>query len=96
MSLTSWIAKLGVNPTFIAQNAHCWFAYSVLITAHLLFPDLAFAWLALPALALAAIKEFWFDASNEVPKQTFADNATDFSGYVLGVVLSAVVGRWLA
>ena len=96
MSLASWIAKLGMNPTFIAQNAHCWFAYSVLMTAHLLFPTLAFAWLALPALILAAIKEFWFDATNEVPKQDFSDNATDFSGYALGVVLSAVAGRWLA
>jgi hypothetical protein len=88
VSLASWVAKIGVNPTFIAANAHCWFAFAVIVTAHRPV-------LALPALAAAAVKEFYFDAHYEVPKQTFTDNATDFAGYALGIALAVFKLRFL-
>jgi len=61
----------------------------------LIFPETASLAVVLPALALAAIKEFWFDATYETPKQTFANNATDFGGYSLGIGLASWVWRWL-
>lgn len=82
MSVASFIAKTGTNPAFVALNAHCWFAFAVVRTLG--------AWALVPVLLLAAIKEFWFDATYEVPKQTFWDNATDFGGYALGAVLAVL------
>jgi hypothetical protein len=96
MSIAAWIAKLGVNPTFIAQNAHCWFAFSLMTVLHLAFraaPVMAFAVLA---LMLAAAKEFWFDAAYEVPKQTVEDGVVDFLGYGLGLTLGTLAMQWLA
>jgi len=96
MSLTSAIAKIGTNPTFIAQNAHCWFAFSVLVTLHLGFIDSSIWLFIAPLLGFAALKEFWFDATYEMPKQTFEDNMLDFGGYALGLSLGEWVCRWLA
>ena len=81
MSLSSFIAKTGTNPDFIAFNAHMWFAYAVVFTAHVPFA-------AAVMLAGAAVKEFWFDATYESPKQTFKDNALDFLGYATGAGLA--------
>jgi 1,4-dihydroxy-2-naphthoate octaprenyltransferase len=82
VSLSSFIARLGVNPIWIAANAHVWFAAFAVTIGLRHVPW----WLLVPvALALAALKEFVFDAQREVPKQTFKDNLTDFAGYVLGV-----------
>jgi hypothetical protein len=83
MSIQSYIAKIGVNPQFIAFNAHAWFAYSVVKT----FP---FAGVAAAAAVLAALKEFWFDAKYEVPAQTFTDNLEDFAGYCAGILLASL------
>jgi hypothetical protein len=83
MSLSSFIAKTGINPTFIAFNAHCWFAYAVTFTARA-------HWVALAVVIAAAVKEFSFDARFEVPKQTTADNVEDFSGYVSGAILGTL------
>lgn len=77
------MASVGSNPNFIASQAHCWFAFSVVTVAgHYLPLSLVVA----VAITLAAVKEFVFDARYEVG-QTFADNATDFAGYALGVAL---------
>ena len=82
MSVASFIARVGVSPYFIAANAHCWFA-CVLVTIALHHMETL---IVVPvALGLAALKEFWFDATYEVPTQTFFDNATDFAGYALGI-----------
>lgn len=82
MSLTSVVAKVGVNPYWIAANAHCWFAFAVLT----FFPHW---WVFVAGAAIAAIKEFIFDARNEVPKQTAFDNWSDFAGYLVGLGLGA-------
>ena len=80
-ALTAWIAKKGMDSEFIAGNAHCWFAFSVVtVFGH--------AWVGLPFLALAAVKEFWFDANFETPTQTAEDNLIDFGTYLLGVSLA--------
>ena len=87
MSLTSFIARVGVSPEWIAAQAHIWFAYAVVHT---------FGYAAIAPMVIAAgVKEFYFDARYEVPKQTATDNWTDFAGYCLGVVLAAVALRWM-
>lgn len=81
--MTNIVAKIGQNPTFIAFNAHCWFAYAIVYTLpwH--------AALALGVVAAAAVKEFWFDAHYETnPPQTAVDNLTDWLGYCFGVLLA--------
>jgi hypothetical protein len=79
--LTAFIATTGTNPEFVAFMAHMWFAYAVVKTSgHYL--------VALPVLALAAFKEFYFDARYESPKQTFRDNLTDWLGYTTGALLA--------
>jgi hypothetical protein len=78
--LRSLIATVGVNPDFIAFNAHAGFAYAIVHT---------FGVRLLPVvLVVAAVKEFWFDANYEVPKQTTQDNVTDFVGYATGAFLA--------
>jgi hypothetical protein len=49
-------------------------------------------WGFLPALitslvlgTVTAVKEFWYDATQEVPKQSFSDNMLDFGMYVAGI-----------
>lgn len=81
MSIKDFVAKVGVNPYFIAFNAHCG------TTAFLTLCTRGSAWFIVVALALAAYKEFVFDAQNEVPKQTTLDNLTDWLGYAAGAVL---------
>lgn len=87
--IEAWIAKIGVQPWWIALNAHCWFAFSVTIVfGH-------YRWFLPLAISLAAFKEYYLDARNEVPKQTFADNTEDFAGYMLGILLAFGYMTWL-
>lgn len=79
-SIAKFIAELGVNQNWIAANAHFWFAMSFILLAHgSIFAAIAF-------LVIAGLKEFWFDATFEEPKQSFEDNAIDFTEYALGIV----------
>ena len=89
-ALTTLIAKIGTNPTFIAANAHCWFAFAIVT---IVMPH----WVMVPAVAIptAALKEFWFDATYESPHQTFMDNLEDFGGYMLGILLGIGANAWL-
>ncbi len=80
------IARIGVNPYWIAFNAHFWFA------AFLTRQTDGDAYVLCAILVAAGFKEFWFDATQEVPKQTDFDNWTDFAGYALG----AAFGCWMA
>jgi len=89
MDFARIVADIGVNKTFIASNAHVWFAYAVLYTLphHWGFYALA--------TALAGLKEYWFDATYEVPVQTFWDNTRDFAAYGLGIGLAYLAQRFL-
>ena len=78
-----FVAKTGVKPEFVAFNAHWGFAFALMT----FMPSW---WTFAVIVALAAVKEFWFDANYEVPKQTNFDNWTDFAGYLFGVCLAAV------
>ncbi len=89
-SISSFIARIGESPSFVAFMAHSWFAFGVLaILAHFGVP----LWATVPvAIALAAWKEFWFDLRYEQhPPQTLADSALDFAGYMAGVGLALCI-----
>jgi len=68
-----------VTPTFIAFQAHCWFAYALVFT----FPH----WVYYAVLGGAAVKEFYIDKHFEA-NQTFRDNLLDYVGYVTGAVIA--------
>lgn len=71
-----------VTPTFIAFNAHCWFAYAITYT----FPN---TYVIHGTILAAGVKEFYIDKHFEA-SQSFADNAVDFLGYLSGIVLAVV------
>lgn len=80
--LSAWLAAIGMNIQFVAFMAHAGVTFS-LVT---LFPR----WWAVGAVVVwASWKEFYFDARNEVPKQTLADNVQDWLGYVPFAFLAA-------
>ena len=91
MTLSAKIARLGENPTFIAAMAHCWFAFAAVVCIAHYLPTA----LVIPAcLAIASVKEFWFDLKYETtPPQTFADSMIDFIGYAAGM---AIAVGWVA
>lgn len=39
-------------------------------------------------IILAVLKEFWYDLTFELPRQTLADSALDFAFYMLGIVVA--------
>src|SRR6185436_17857583 len=66
--LNSWMN----NPQYLAQVGHSFGAAFVMVVAGL-FGGMFAAWIALPIIVVAAlIKEFWYDATYELPKQTFS------------------------
>lgn len=72
------------NPQYLAQVGHtlggC---LAIVVTA--LFGGMHAAFIAMPIVAIAAaLKEFWYDAKYELPKQYFKDNLMDFVFYELG------------
>ena len=88
MTISSLIARVGSNPVWIAANAHFWFAFSGMLIFH-------GSWVALAVLLLvAAVKEFWFDATHETtPPQTAMDNITDFIGYAAGAGVGVLIAH---
>jgi len=85
MSVTSFVARVGSNPTWIAANAHFWFAFSLVQLSHGVGTVAVIA-------AVAAVKEFVFDRLYEHdPPQTTLDNVEDFFGYLLGALASYLV-----
>jgi hypothetical protein len=83
MSLQSFIARVEGRRARLC-HAPFWFAFSVVAISHR-------PWVALAVAGLAAIKEFWFDARYEIPKQTFQDNFADWTGYIAGAAISAIL-----
>ncbi|HYX20484.1 MAG TPA: DUF1653 domain-containing protein [Thermoanaerobaculia bacterium] len=83
------------SPQYLAQIGHFLGGASIMILATIFFGFVAW-WIAFAAVAVAAaIKEFWYDARYELPKQTFGDNLMDFAFYALGSGAGAGV-MWLA
>ena len=82
------------SPVYLAQVAHFFGAYTVIFTTFH-FAGLQKAILAtLTGALIAAIKEFWYDANYELPKQTSFDNILDFTMYVIGGGVALLVS-WL-
>lgn len=86
-----WFNTLIATNTFSENAAHILAAYGATLTVH------RFGWHLLPwsltFVILAAVKEYWYDASFETPPQTFTMNTTDFLGYVVGIVIGLLVIR---
>jgi hypothetical protein len=72
-----------VTPAFITFNAHCWFAYAVVVTFY-------GPWMIGAAVVGAGIKEFYVDKHFE-EAQSFLDNLRDFGGYCAGIALAVLV-----
>jgi len=89
--LTALVAKIGTNPYWIA------FAVMMMLRSKIT-SMVVIAIIAVLLLVAAAVKEFYFDARNEVPKQTPFDNWTDFGGYGGGIaaalLCSALLWIW--
>jgi hypothetical protein len=84
--MNSWMA----SQRFDTQCAHILAGYSVIMTTKLFWPShvkLA----VLLALLSATIKEFWYDAKYELPRQTWKDNLLDFSMYCVGVFIGIII-----
>jgi len=75
------------NVDVVAQFAHAGIAYGALLTLDRFHPT--WFWYGVLAIAVwATLKEFWFDATYETPKQSFMNNLTDFLFYGLGTGLA--------
>ena len=75
-----------VTPSFVAFQAHCWFAYAIVVT---------FGLNTLPwVVGAAAVKEFYVDKHFEA-NQSFSDNLQDWTGYVAGALLAVCALRYL-
>jgi len=73
------------DPNYLAQVGHVLFGYSLILTVAFAGRSFESCWWTLAGGALVAgLKEFWYDAKYEIPKQTFWDNLLDFSMYIVG------------
>lgn len=90
MSLKSVFTNTWMNNVnYLAAMAHIGWAALIIVLAAL-FSNVSLVWcgwISLAFVACAFVKEYWYDANYELPKQTFADNTTDFLAYVAGVAL---------
>lgn len=75
------------DPRFLAQIAHALGAYSVVLTAEYFGGHKICILFAALFVIYAAVKEFWYDANFELPKQTTFDNVLDFTFYMVGIVV---------
>jgi len=82
-TLSQFVAKLSQNIQFVAGVAHFFCAaYAVSHSGHYRY------YAAGAFVVLGGIKEFYFDARDEVsPPQTFVDNLEDFVGWLLGAAV---------
>ena len=77
------------DPQFLAQIGHFLGGGSIVILVVIFFGYAALPWAMLGILVAAAVKEFFYDARWELPKQTFVMNLTDFAFYQLGSIAGA-------
>jgi hypothetical protein len=75
------------NPNVLAQFGHAGIPYGLLLTLDKFHSPLFWP-VAIGIMVFALVKEFWYDAKYELPKQTFITNLIDFSFYALGVGLA--------
>jgi hypothetical protein len=88
-SARAQVAYWGTNVQFLANIGHFFVPYGIIAT----FPR--FKWYLLAGFILyGLVKEYYFDARDEVPKQTFWDNTEDFLGYLSGSIVACFVFRF--
>ena len=76
------------NPQFLAQIGHSLGGLSIiLVTAYFTHGFIPVLVAAGAIVVAAAIKEFWYDANYELPKQTSTDNWMDFGFYMVGMIV---------
>lgn len=92
MNVITFLRSFQNSPLFANLAIHAWLAAFLVSVA--LGKGLHLGPVIAGALALAALKEFWFDHRYEIPPQPYANAAQDFAGYVIGIALG--VGAWLA
>ena len=84
------------NPQYRAQVGHTLGGYALIVTVlalgHGWMPVLVTYGLGILA---AAVKEFWYDARYELPRQTEEDNLIDFGFYVVGGTIGLGVCAWV-
>ncbi len=80
------------DATVIAQINHVLASYAIILTVNRFTRKQWIVNLTSVLMALyALLKEFWFDATYEIPHQTFKDNMLDFSMYSVGILLALLV-----
>lgn len=91
-ALSSLVSKIGQNSTFIAFMAHSGFAYFVVS----LFSGMHQYVAAVVCFIVFAIKEFFYDIKFEQnPPQTFMDSSDDFTGYLIGIIVSLAIRHFV-
>lgn len=83
MNILQKIGQIGESSWFITANAHCWFAFAMMI----FFKGNLLAFGAF--VIVAAIKEFYFDVHYET-NQNYVDGLEDFSGYMAGLLVAFI------
>ena len=74
----------------LAQIAHVLGGYGVVLTSAYWGGTKAALISAALLTLYAGLKEFWYDANYELPKQTTFDNVLDFSMYCVGMTIGIV------
>jgi len=88
MSIASIVNRLNASSAFVSFNVHSWFACTAVY--HVAKYNHQLVLTAVIFAALTALKEYWFDANYEIPKQTFVDSSIDWGSYLFGTVLAIV------
>jgi hypothetical protein len=94
--LTKYLTNRWMNDSIIlAQIGHALGGYSIVLTVAFLWRDLHRALIAAGLVMLyATIKEHWYDANYEEPKQTSWDNWLDWSFYLVGSIIGTLLTWW--
>jgi hypothetical protein len=81
--------------TFVAEVAHFSVAYGVIFTTSVVWGHKPAFIVSGILAAITAVKEYWYDATQEIPKQAFADNTLDFGMYSAGIGLAWIVQHFV-
>lgn len=82
------------DATVLAQINHVLASYAIVLSVNHFTRKRWIATVFALLMALyAGLKEFWYDATYEIPHQTTKDNMLDFSMYVVGILLALLVTR---
>jgi hypothetical protein len=83
------------NPQYLAQVGHFLGGASLMMLTTMFSWNLLCLWATFGVgLLVAGVKEFWYDANYELPKQSWKDNLMDFSFYALGGLAGVGLSYW--